>query len=41
MRIYKQIRKLHVKLHLKKIKSKIYANSNGKFLGITFINTSF
>ena len=27
MRMYKQIRKLHLKLHLKKITSKIYAKS--------------
>ena len=44
MRIYKQIRKLLIKLHLKKITSKIYAkslNNKYKFLGIKFINTSF
>ena len=27
MRIYKQIRQLRLKLHLKKIKSKVYAKS--------------
>ena len=44
MRMYKQIRKLFLKLHLKKITSEIYANSwnsNCRFLGAKFINTSF
>ena len=44
MRIYKQIWKLRLKLHLKKFTFVMYVknwNSNWKFLGIKFINTSF